>query len=593
MSPQASSTLPVGSASADSWDEVIETRAGVPINELIDGLDDIAALAIPYARLPRRAYNVFSAEFASWSDIAGQTVSALLSRPKAGEGTVRALLTAAADAVAAYRAAATSSRVGAATAVRRLVAELDDRDRAMLSARLWAPRAESQRTLADRLGLNIAWIQRNQPRAQARLADLVADPAHWEVSDYADELARRLGPLAPEELLATELHRLKVDPSSEPAQVLLYLAGPYVRRATWFENATTAGQQQVAAAIDGVFDRLPAPSTESLSEALAALGMPRDVAITYLSDQVGLRRFGDAWVRWGDSTADKAEAVLHVHGQPRTPEDIFDAIGPGYTSLRAVREALYEDHRFIRTSRQTLGLRGWGIDEYGGVFDEIGHRIDAAGGKIHIDALVADIVAQFPDVAENSVRIYAGTLAYVTEAGMVRRRTDTDEWPPIPPLNTARGAFRNGPTEIRLAVTVTPDVLRGSGVPMRPAVADALGVSPGHRRAFASQHGEVAAAWRMSSTSGPSLGSLRAAALATGARLGDTLVLVFNLEHASLHVALIGAELAGMQRLRQLLGRTVRNPTAALAASLHCRKTEVAAVLRKRGDHELAELIHE
>ena len=50
MSPQASSTLPVGSASADSWDEVIDTRAGVPINELIDGLDDIAALAIPYAR---------------------------------------------------------------------------------------------------------------------------------------------------------------------------------------------------------------------------------------------------------------------------------------------------------------------------------------------------------------------------------------------------------------------------------------------------------------------------------------------------------------------------------------------------------------
>ena len=168
MSPPASSTLPVGSASADSWDEMIDTRAGVPINELIDGLDDIAALAIPYARLPRRAYNVFSAQFASWSDIAGQTVSALLSHPKAGEGTVRALLTAAADAVAAYQAAATSSRVGAATAVRRLVAELDDRDRAMLSARLWAPRAESQRTLADRLGLNIAWIQRNQPRAQAR-----------------------------------------------------------------------------------------------------------------------------------------------------------------------------------------------------------------------------------------------------------------------------------------------------------------------------------------------------------------------------------------------------------------------------------------
>jgi hypothetical protein len=87
--------------------------------------------------------------------------------------------------------------------------------------------------------------------------------------------------------------------------------------------------------------------------------MPRDVATTYLCNQLPLRRFGDAWVRWRDSTADKAEAVLHVRGQPTTPEDIFDTIGTGYTSLRAVREALYEDHRFIRTSRQTLGLRAW------------------------------------------------------------------------------------------------------------------------------------------------------------------------------------------------------------------------------------------
>jgi hypothetical protein len=202
-------------------------------------------------------------------------------------------------------------------------------------------------------------------------------------------------------------------------------------------------------------------------------------------------------------------------------------------------------------------------------------------------------VSTFPDVAENPVRTYAGTLAFVTQAGTVRRRTDTDEWPPVPPLNTARGAFRNGPNEIRLAVTITHDLLRGSGLPMRLAVATALGVGPGQRRAFASQHGEVTVAWRLSSTSGPSIGSLRAAALATAAGLGDTLVLVFGLEHASLHVARIDAEVAGMQRLQQLVGRTVRNPAAVLAASLLGRRAEVAAVLPKRGDHELAELIHQ
>jgi hypothetical protein len=39
------------------------TQADVLIGELIDGLDDVATLAIPYGRLPRRAYNNYSAQF--------------------------------------------------------------------------------------------------------------------------------------------------------------------------------------------------------------------------------------------------------------------------------------------------------------------------------------------------------------------------------------------------------------------------------------------------------------------------------------------------------------------------------------------------
>jgi hypothetical protein len=190
------------------------TQADVLIGELIDGLDEVATLPIPYGRLPRRAYNNYSAQFTCWSDLAGHTVSSLLSRPKAGEATVRALLAAATDAVAAYRAAATRGRVGATKAVRRLVAQLDERDRLLLSARLWAPHPQTQRTLAHRLGVDNAWVQRNQPRAEARLADLVADPAHREVSEYAIELGRRLGPL-----VAAELRRRRTSsPRGEPIQ---------------------------------------------------------------------------------------------------------------------------------------------------------------------------------------------------------------------------------------------------------------------------------------------------------------------------------------------------------------------------------------
>jgi hypothetical protein len=44
-------------------------------------------------------------------------------------------------------------------------------------------------------------------------------------------------------------------------------------------------------------------------------------------------------------------------------------------------------------------------------------------------------------------------------------------------------------------------------------------------------------------------------------------------------------------RLARLLGRTVRDPVAALATSLACPHAEVATVLRKRGDHQIAALL--
>jgi hypothetical protein len=49
-------------------------------------------------------------------------------------------------------------------------------------------------------------------------------------------------------------------------------------------------------------------------------------------------------VRWGHSTADKAEAVLHGRRAPAPLEEIFDAIGPGYTSLLRIRSVVTTCH---------------------------------------------------------------------------------------------------------------------------------------------------------------------------------------------------------------------------------------------------------
>ena len=215
----------VGSADA-VWREVMADRPHAPLRELVAGLDTVAALPIPYTRLPRRAYNAYSADFTCWADIATQTPDSLLSRRNAGEGTVCALLAAATHAVAANAAAAAAAPVGAVRAVRRLLGELDERDRMMLAARVWAPRPQPQRILAERLGVNPAWVWRNQPWFEARLVQLLGDPGHHEVAECAAQLRRRLGPYVPRKAVAAQLDRLGVDSDSETALVLLHLGWP-------------------------------------------------------------------------------------------------------------------------------------------------------------------------------------------------------------------------------------------------------------------------------------------------------------------------------------------------------------------------------
>ena len=87
-------------------------------------------------------------------------------------------------------------------------------------------------------------------------------------------------------------------------------------------------------------------------------------------------------------------------------------------------------------------------------------------------------------IAETSIRSYLSAPGFVIENGTARRRTEVDGWPAVPPLNTARGAFHNGPNEIRIALPVTFDVLRGSGQTLNPAIATALGINPGQQRSF-------------------------------------------------------------------------------------------------------------
>jgi hypothetical protein len=103
--------------------------------------------------------------------------------------------------------------------VARLVGQLDDFDRTILTRGYGRPTPQSQRVLAERLGVQPVSVQHNQPRAQSRFAELLADPAHQEVGEHAAELGRHLGPYMPADVVDVELRRLGVEPSTQAAQV--------------------------------------------------------------------------------------------------------------------------------------------------------------------------------------------------------------------------------------------------------------------------------------------------------------------------------------------------------------------------------------
>ncbi|NTY62627.1 hypothetical protein [Mycolicibacterium sphagni] len=555
----------------------------------VAGLDDIGSIAIPYARLPGRAASIYRPRYAQWADLGDELMEDLMALRGAGERTLRATLAVAHETVAAHHAARGRRRLTASAAAGILLDRLDPADRTMLTRLVFPIDPVPREDVAAYLGVDAAWFGRNCPRAKRRFAELIAEPAHHDVARHADWLRTALGPYTPTHRVAHYLRELRLDPDSAEAQMYLYIAGPYVPRGDWHENRAADGERQMLDLVDRAFEQSPVQTARSLSATLVEAGMPATVVPVFLDGFFTLRRLNDVCVRWGQTSSEQAEAILHAHGKPMTGRQIHEHIDSQPLTLATLMGNLSTGEQFIRASRTTWALRAWGLDEYRSVVDELGRRIDAAGGQLPAAALVAEVCAAIPDVAERSVRGYLASLAFVVEHGTARRRRDDDPLPPQPHWNTARGTFRHG-SSIRLALPVTSELLRGSAVAILAPAAAGVGVEPGQRRTFGTDVGDVEVVWPLWTTNGPRLGTVRALARSVGAQVRDTLVLTFDPAAARASASAIAAGTAGSALLERILGRS---PVALtdVAESLDCSPDDVVAVLSRRGDDTLAETV--
>lgn len=575
---------------AHTWWRQNQFRTETALRRFIDDFDEIADTAIPYHWIPGRAETIYAGHFVTWDDISGETISSLLTWPKAGIGTVRALIIAARDAASLARTPAVDDTADAATVIARVLDKLDAYDRQLLRARRWTVHPLTIGQSATLLNVSEVNVERHTPRAYKRFQYLLAQPAHAALTDYALELSERLGPLTELSTAEQALTALDLDPAGDSGRMLLHVAGPYMPTGPWLQRADTDAVTQAQERIAEAFSGRDTQATHELTAELGHLGIPAPTAQQFLRTRSGLRRFADLWVPWGPTIADKAEAVLHISAAPASADLIAATMGPDFYP-HVVRHVLFNDSRFSRTTKQLWALRQWGLKEYSGIFTEFTTRIQNKGGSHSVKALIRDMKLTYPDVSEKSLVSYLSAPAFIVDNGHVRMRSEADGWPPVSPPQTIRGVYFHGDNQIRLAVAVDEDLLRGSGQTIHPAVATTLGVQPGQERVFTGTPESLTLFWRVSATNGASVGSLRALAGQLKSRLGDTIVLAFNRQHGTVEALPCSATREPLQRLAVLLGHADGAPADGLALALTCPRDQVVNLLQRRGDHELAALI--
>jgi hypothetical protein len=357
----------------------------------------------------------------------------------------------------------------------------DDRTRALFAAwSSWrAPRPLQQ--LAAELGISGQRAGQIVHRGDSRIRAVLASstgPVPWLVST----LRRRLGPVTTESQVGAALARLGL---SEPAaDLVVWLAGPYrpvPSRPAWLAvdaQAIVARTASCLAADGGV---------RRLVDVEAELGLPPDRLGPWLhvSDAVVVH---DLAVSLVGPLPDVVERVLDAQGRARTASDIASCLAAGGRAVtEATVAAALRARRFQRLAGGAVGLADWN---------------DAP-----------PVSVRRPRLRPQDERRRAPSPVAPTPAPAPAR---------VEAVNPARGDER-----LWLWVRVDAEVLRGAEAVVPGALVESLGVAMAARRTFSSRFGPIVLAHEGAQ---PVRGSVRAVALAAGARDDDTLLLGFSVE---------------------------------------------------------------
>ena len=466
--------------------------------------------------------------------------------------------------------------------------------------RMYAQHVHDGQTLAvvgEDFGISRQRVSQIQKRVdqdlEATLQDSRFQPLYYRAVAVSSALgaAAPLGHHAPSLTSQRILRGASAETASMLGPVILRMAGPFLERNGWLTrpDGVIPGKRS---GLNALLDEFGVMQDAAARTWLMERNVHPEFHETWLAES-GTRRHGEMRLDWTGSVAGRSVAILAASNEPAETEALLALAGEG-SGLQHARNSLHKDARLMRVGMNNWALRTWGLTEYRSITHGIAARIEASGGETNLKLIAREIADEF-GVKERSVLHIAAAPMFVIEKGQVRLRREVGSVTTRTDLRHCARAFRIADHAVSLLVNVNNEMLRGSGHPLKRAVADLLGMTPGSTRRWSHPTGDIAVHWPGTSAGGSLLGSLRKAAMALEAGPGDQLRIEFDLARGRLHAERVPRPLAarGAEAIRLLTGIDcdLASAPARIAGAIDVAQDVVQRTLRYRGDTEIADII--
>ena len=470
------------------------------------------------------------------------------------------------------------------------VADLPERDRAIFLDRIvGVDRKATLQELANRLAVSRERIRQVEKKLLRRFESHLSKASGLPVKWRAETIRNAIGVAMPfsqiEHLLLQQASRI------DYGHVLLYVAGPYDIRGGWVILRKARDSDPTEKVLEN-FDEFGFIDQDFAATELSSWGLDSSLHREWLLATGKLRELSGRLVRWDVGIGDKIVTGLADLGKPATLDEVLDHIHSDRARSSAVN-AISADPRIVRVNVNQFGLTSWGVTEYVSIVSTLRDLVVSSGGSIRLNDAVSTINKNF-GVAESSVRTYCGAPMFVLYDGWVSLRQDlsTFRYETYSP-RASRGVFKLDCGRLSLLLEVNEELLRGSGRPLPPPVGALLELAINEESVFYYTSDLSVTLTYPESSFAPSIGSLRPLAETVGAKLGEYLTVILDIQNMSVQCSVtdITNRIPSWHLVAQLTGVDIEDPLNGLAEALDCREGEVRALLKGRGDSIVADMI--